>query len=177
MSTPKSNLDFRLMTLSYRIRDFFRPRRDLLKEAGIHPGFHVLDYGCGPGSYIAALAELVGESGMIYAADLHSLAMQRVRRIASKKGLSNVETIETDCDTGLPEGSIDVVLLYDIFHALGDPVQVLKELHRVLKPEGVLSFNDPHMKAIEILSRVSGPDLFALSRTDKRTYNFSKRIA
>ena len=176
MDAPKSNLDFRFMTLSYRIRDIFRPRRDILKEAGIHPGFSVLDYGCGPGSYIAPVAELVGESGRLYAADLHPLAIQKVRRIASKKGFLNIETIQTDCDTGLPDGSIDVVLLYDIFHALGDPAGVLKELHRVLKPEGILSFNDPHMKATEISSRITGSGFFTLTTMGKKTYSFSKRM-
>lgn len=176
MDRPPSNLGFRLMALSFRIRDLLRPRRDILKEVGIQPGFHVLDYGCGPGSYIAPVAELVGESGRIYAVDLHPLAMQRVHRIASKKGFRNIETIQTDCATGLPEGSIDVVLLYDIFHTLSEPEQVLKELHRVLKQKGILSFNDHHMKATEILSRVTGPGLFALAMTGKKTYNFSKRM-
>lgn len=60
MDKPMSSVGFKLMTLIFRIRDFVRPRMDLLKEAGIEPGFCVLDYGCGPGSYIAPLAQLVG---------------------------------------------------------------------------------------------------------------------
>lgn len=176
MDKPQSDLAFKFMALGYRFRDLFRPRRDILKEVGIQPGFHVLDYGCGPGSYIAAAAELVGESGKIYAADIHPLAIQRVRKIASKKGFHNIETVQTDCDTGLAAGSVDVALLYDIFHALDKPKQVLKELHRVLKPEGVLSFSDHHMKATEILTKISGPGLFVFSTTNNKTYSFSKRI-
>ncbi|MDI6886277.1 MAG: methyltransferase domain-containing protein [archaeon] len=57
---------------------------------------------------------------------------------------------------------VDVVLLYDTFHTLGDPNGVLEELHRVLKPDGILSFSDHHMKENEIVSEVTS------------TYSFSK---
>jgi ubiquinone/menaquinone biosynthesis C-methylase UbiE len=135
MDKPKSNLDFKAMSFTYRFRDLFLPRMNILKEVGIEPGFHILDYGCGPGSYIAAAAELVGPSGKIYALDIHPLAVQSVQSIASKRQLTNVETIRSDHKTGLPDDSVDVVLLYDVLHALSDPNGVLEELHRVLKPK------------------------------------------
>jgi ubiquinone/menaquinone biosynthesis C-methylase UbiE len=170
----KSNYDFKIMSLSYKFRDFFSPRMNILRDVGIKPGFHVLDYGCGPGSYTVPLAELVGEIGKIYALDIHPLAIQRVQRIASKKQLANVETILSDCKTGLPDNSIDVILLYDVLHALSDSDGVLKELHRVLKPDGILSLSDHHMKEDEIVAKVTNRGLFKLSRKGKRTYSFMK---
>jgi len=170
-----SNFPFQFMSLGYKFRDFFLPRLNILKEVGIKPGFHVLDYGCGPGSYIMPLAELVGESGKIYALDIHPLAIQKVQDIASKKRLANVETILSDCQTGLPDNSLDVVLLYDIFHHLGDRDRVLKELHRILKPDGILSFSDHHMKENEIAAEVTNSGLFRLSRKGERTYTFLKK--
>jgi ubiquinone/menaquinone biosynthesis C-methylase UbiE len=174
MDKPKSNLDFKLMSLTYKFRDFFLPRMNILEEVGIKLGFHVLDYGCGPGSYIIPLAELVGESGKIYALDIHPLAIQRVQSIAEKKQLTNVEITRSDCKTGLSDNSVDVVLLYDTFHTLGDPNGVLKELHRILKPNGILSFSDHHKKEDEIVSKVTNRGLFRLSRKGKRTYSFLK---
>ena len=174
MDKPMSNFDFKFMSLGYKFRDFFLPRMNILKEVGIKPGFHVLDYGCGPGSYIISLAELVGESGKVYALDIHPLAIQKVQDIASKKQLANVETILSDCQTGLPDNSLDAVLLYDAFHHLSDPDGVLKELHRVLKPDRILSFSDHHMKENEIVSQVTNNQFFRLSRKGKRTYIFSK---
>jgi ubiquinone/menaquinone biosynthesis C-methylase UbiE len=108
MDRVESNLGFRLMALSYKIIDLIRPAMNILEEVGIKPEFHVLDYGCGPGSYLAPLAELVGKEGKIYALDVHPLAIQMVQKIASKKQLENVETIRSDCKTGLPDNSIDV---------------------------------------------------------------------
>jgi ubiquinone/menaquinone biosynthesis C-methylase UbiE len=145
-----------------------------LREVGIKPGFHVLDYGCGPGSYSIVAAELVGATGKVYAFDIHPLAVQRVENIASKKHVKNVETICSDCKTGLPPNSVEVVLLYDTFHSLSDPNGVLGELYRVLKPNRILSFSDHHMREKEIVSKVTKGGLFRLSRKDKRTYSFVK---
>ena len=174
MDKPQSNLDFRFMALGYKFRDLFLPRKNVLKEVGIKPGSTVLDYGCGPGGYVIATAELVGKSGKIYALDIHPLAIQTVQSIASKKQLTNVETIHSDCKTGLPDNSVDVVLLYDTFHDLSDPNGVLEELHRVLKPNGILSFNDHHMKENEIISKVTDKGLFGLLRKGEKTYSFVK---
>lgn len=174
MDKSMANLHFKFMSFGYKFRDFFLSRMDILKEVGIETGFHVLDYGCGPGSYIPAVAELVGKSGEIYALDTHPLAIQRVQCIASKKQLPNVETICSNCKTGLPDNSVDAVLLYDTFHNLGDPNGVLEELYRVLKPKGNLSFSDHHMKENEIESKVTNGGLFRLSRKGKRTYSFLK---
>ena len=174
MDKSKSGIDFRLMSLQYKFRDFLLPRIEILKEVGIKPGFIVLDYGCGPGSYLIPLAELVSESGKIYALDIHPLAIKRVQRIASKGRLKNIETILSDCKTGLPDNGVDVVLLYDIFHGLSEPQIVLEELHRLLKPNGILSFNDHHMKDSEIRTEVTAGGFFKLFRKSERVYNFTK---
>ncbi|MBC8247127.1 MAG: class I SAM-dependent methyltransferase, partial [Deltaproteobacteria bacterium] len=146
----------------------------VLKEAGIEPGFCVLDYGCGPGSYIVPLTQLVGTSGEIYALDIHPLAIKEVRKKAARQAITYLKTIESDCSTGLPDNTVDVVLLYDIFHDLSQPDDVLRELHRVLKSGGILSFSDHHMNEQDILTRVADTDLFKLSAKGKKTYSFSK---
>ena len=70
--------------------------------------------------------------------------------------------------------SVDVVLLYDIFHDLSEPDKILAELHRVLKPRGILSFSDHHMREDEIVSKVTSGSLFKLSKTGERTFSFVK---
>jgi ubiquinone/menaquinone biosynthesis C-methylase UbiE len=174
MAGIRSDLDFQLMSLTYRIRDLFHPRKDVLKEVPIEPGFCVLDYGCGPGSYILPVAELVGESGRICAADVNPLALRRVEAMASRRRLSNVETICTDCATGLPDGSVQVALLYDTLHALDDPGSVLREVHRVLIEKGILSVSDHHMEKDEILARMTKGGWFTLSTRGRMTHNFQR---
>jgi ubiquinone/menaquinone biosynthesis C-methylase UbiE len=177
MTTDKlqSNLDFRLMSFGFKFRDFFSPRKNTLAEVDIKPAFSMLDYGCGPGSYTTVAARLVGDSGKVYALDIHPLAIHQVQKSAAKKGLTNITTILSDCATGLPDESIDVVILYDTLHNLSEPDKILAELHRVLKPDGILSFNDHHLKEEnEVIARLTGKGLFKLSGKGKRVYNFIK---
>ena len=174
MDKTGSNFSFKVMSFTFKLRDLFIPRMNILEEVGINPGFVLLDYGCGPGSYIKPTAELVGKSGKVYALDINPIAIQMVQNIIAKNQLKNVETIRSDCKTGLPDSSVDIVLLYDTFHDLNDPGGVMEELHRVLKPDGTLSFSDHHMKENEIVSRVTNRGLFKLSEKGKRTYSFLK---
>jgi SAM-dependent methyltransferase len=89
MDKPMSNFHFKLMSLGFAFRDMFSPPKNILAEVGIEPGFVVLDYGCGTGSYSIAAAELVGRSGKVYSLDIHPLAVRRVQEVASKKRLTN----------------------------------------------------------------------------------------
>jgi ubiquinone/menaquinone biosynthesis C-methylase UbiE len=175
MDQPMDTLAFNGMFLLFKIRDLIIPPRSVLSEVGIKPGFQVLDYGCGPGGFSIVAAELAGPSGKVYAADIEALALRRVWTLASKKSLSNIETIHTDCATGLENGSVDVVLMYDIYHMFSTPDRILEELHRVLKPKAILSFSDHHMRENAILSGVTHSGLFGLSRKGKRTYSFVRK--
>jgi len=172
MNRPMPSVAFNMMAAMFKVRDWLRPRREFLVEAGVRPGDRVLDFGCGPGAYVPDAAEMAGELGRVYALDMHPLAVQRVRKMAEKHGLTNVETIESDCDTGLPDASVDVVLLYDVFHMLSEPGAVLAEVHRVLRPGGALSVNEPHMDEWDLVAGVSAGGLFRLASRGERTYTF-----
>ena len=169
-----SNTWFRMMASEFKIRDFVKPRQEIIKEVDLRKGFQVLDYGCGPGGYILPVSEAIGARGKLYALDVMPLALEMVEKIMDKKKLENVETIQSDCDTGLPDEELDVVLLFDVLHDLADQNGVLSELHRVLKPNGVLSFSDHHLKESEIISSVTTSGLFRLLRKNNQTYSFIK---
>ena len=174
MDKPIPDIMFKGMSFFFKIRDFISPRKDVLEEVGIKPGFHVLDFGCGPGSYSVIAAELVGASGKVYALDIHPLSSQKIREAAARKNLTNIKTICSGCATGLEDGSVDAALLYDTFHMLSNKQAVLNEIHRTLKPEGILSFSDHHMKEDKILPGVTNGGLFKLSVKGKKTYTFLK---
>lgn len=174
MDKPMSDFHFRVMSLGYNFRDRLVPRENVLREVGLRPGFEVLDYGCGPGSYTLAAARLVGGAGKVYALDIHPLAIKKVKRRAARAKLKNVETILSDRDTGLPDGSLDVALLCDIYHALSRPDEVLTELYRVLKPGGILAFNDHHLTEPEIIAGLTSKGWFHLLRKGERIYIFAR---
>jgi len=172
MDTPISNFEYQRMALIISLRDLFSPPQEILAEAKIGAGDRVLDYGCGSGSFTLASAQRVGPEGKVYALDLHPLALQKVLRAAEKRGFANIETIQSDCITRLASDTLDVVLFYYVLHWLTDPACVLGELHRVLKPGGILSFRDPYMKEEEILAEVTAKGWFRLAAKGEKTYRF-----
>lgn len=169
-----SGILFRLMAFEFKIRDYRNPIANILKEVGIKQGFHVLDFGCGPGGYVLPTSKLVGETGRVHALDAIPLAIKMVNSLVKKNGLKNVETILSECATGLPDMSLDVVLLYDVLHSLEDKQAVLKEIHRVSKQNGVLSFSDHHLKEQDIVAKVTEGKMFRLLKKGEYTYSFVK---
>lgn len=165
---PMSNISFKAMYFILRFRDLFlQPKKVLRKIGNIRKGTSVLDYGCGPGSFTIAVAELVGEEGKVYAADIHSLAIQHIQKSASKKGLNNIKTILTDCNTDLEDSSIDVILLYYVLHDFHYPDEIIRELYRVLKSDGILTVRD---------HKLSNDEVNALITKTSLAFKFEKAI-
>ncbi len=175
MGTKSPDIIFELMAnIGLPVRNLFLPPRRLMEEIPVEPGSRVLDYGCGPGAFTFLLADKVGGTGRVYALDIHPLALAKIERKARRKGYGNIRTILSDCATSLPDSALDLVVLFDVFHLLDTPREVLRELHRVLRPNGVLAFSDHHMQDGESLARVSGDGLFAFRKQGAKTILFSK---
>jgi len=126
MYKDNKNLHFKIISNKFKVRDFFNPPIKILKELDIKPGHYVLDFGCGPGSFSFAASRLVGSNGKVYALDINPLAIGKIKKIAIKKRFDNLQTILSDCKTGLDDNSIDLILLFDIYHELDGGFQVLK---------------------------------------------------
>jgi len=124
-----------------------------LSRIGIEADQVVLDFGCGEGNYAKASARVVGPRGKVYALDKDRKALNKLRREAREKKLGNIECLHISEDDGIPVPacSVDIVLLYDVLHGgyFPEPEQrdrVLRNIHRVLKPGGLLSLYPTHMK-------------------------------
>jgi ubiquinone/menaquinone biosynthesis C-methylase UbiE len=95
-------------------------------------------------------AEMVGKDGTVIAADIHPLAIKQIQRSASKKGLTNITTVLTGGNTGLPDSSIDIILLYYVLHDFHNPYGIIRELYRVLKSDGILTVLDHKLRDQEV---------------------------
>jgi len=160
----ESDFAFRLMTLIYKFRDLLQNPRKSLEKAQLRRGMSVVDYGCGPGSFTIPAAELVGQEGKVFAVDIYPLAISTVKQKASRKGLQNVETILVKgYDTGIEPSSIDRVLLIDTIHLIEDTDALFREIHRVLKPDGLLFMEKGHMAMSEQKAILEKPGLFKIT--------------
>ena len=172
---PIPNIVFQSMKLSYKARDFLKPRQIILSEAPIKPGDTVLDFGCGTGSYTFIVAKIVGPQGRVVALDIHPLAIKHVENLAQSRGISNVDVVQSDSETGLENESVDVILLFDIFHMLNDPNRILRELCRVLKPDGHICVNDHHMGEDSLASGTTSVGMFEEAHRAEHLILFRKR--
>ena len=159
--------------------------RDRLRQAlGDVTGQRVLEVGPGTGYYTLPVAEWVGPEGRLDIFDLQPEMLQHTMRRAGEKELRNIVPTEGDARSlPYPDDSFDLAYLVTVLGEIPDQVEALRELRRVLKPDGRLVvgelWGDPHVVPAERLreraaeaglrlERRIGPPLgfFAVLRAD-----------
>jgi SAM-dependent methyltransferase len=116
--------------------------RRVLLQAGLQRGMRVADLGCGIGMATTLLADLVSPTGHVVGVDASGEQVAQARELLPP-GLSNVGFVEASAtDTGLPGGSFDLVYCRFLLLHLTAPEQALREMHRLLKPGGILVCED-----------------------------------
>ena len=141
-----SKFAFKIISLMHHnpLLPYFRNPYKLLKAAGLKPGQKVLEVGCGPGFFTIPAAKIVGEEGVVYAADVHPLAIERAKGKIEREGMKNVKPMLANVsDTELPDRSIDLAFIFGLRYIASELENAIAEMHRILKPRGVLSFEDP----------------------------------
>jgi ubiquinone/menaquinone biosynthesis C-methylase UbiE len=114
------------------------------KALHLAPGMTVLDLACGQGNYTLAMARKMGADGRIVAVDLWEEGIAALGQSAKVLSSVSIEPHVADIRKALPigGGSVDLCLMATVLHDIvheGNPMPVLKEVARVLKPEGVLA--------------------------------------
>jgi ubiquinone/menaquinone biosynthesis C-methylase UbiE len=118
---------------------FFEPAK-VLAAFGLDRGVQdLVEFGCGYGTFTVAAAAIA--SGTVHALDIEPEMTTVVQQKCQDAGIQNVEVRLRDfvaTGTGLANNSMDASLLFNILHH-EEPVNLLKEALRVLKPNGVLA--------------------------------------
>ncbi|MET9138561.1 class I SAM-dependent methyltransferase [Streptomyces parvulus] len=110
-------------------------------EMGLREGDRVLDAGCGTGRALPPLREAVGSSGLVLGADLTPAMLEAAVRAGRDR---DGRLVLTDV-AALPlrPRSLDAVFAAGLIAHLPDPVGDMRELARVVRPEGVLALFHP----------------------------------
>jgi ubiquinone/menaquinone biosynthesis C-methylase UbiE len=113
----------------------------LLKALDIKPGMVVADIGAGSGYYTFPLANLVGNKGKVLAVDIQKEMLDIIRTRAKARRVSNIELVlGTETDPKLPDESVDLILLVDVYHEFSYPWEMTRAMVRSLKPGGKIVF-------------------------------------
>jgi ubiquinone/menaquinone biosynthesis C-methylase UbiE len=125
------------------------PKKLLLRL--IREGDTVLDAGCGPGYFTTAMAELVGETGLVIAADIQEGMLKKVRRRLERAGfpgrvrlhLARVDRLN------VPSDQVDFALAFWMAHEVPDIDGLFSDILECLKPGGILLLAEPRIHISE----------------------------
>lgn len=113
------------------------PPDKILQEAGLQPGHHLIDIGCGVGYFSIPAAEIVSPRGKIYALDTSREMTEFLASQLKTSAIENIQVVESQ-EYGFPLGdaSGDMLLMSMVLHEVEDKSLFLQEAHRTLKPKG-----------------------------------------
>lgn len=115
------------------------PPEKTLAQLGVRLGAKVADLGCGSGYFTFPLAEIVGPTGQVFGLDISEEMLAACReRWTSQHGAPENIQFQLSGERSLPLGTaqVDTVLLSTVLHEAEDPELLLREVHRILEPQG-----------------------------------------
>lgn len=126
-----------------------RPEREeeertdlLLPLLKLKPGDAVADVGAGSGYFSWRMAKVVGAQGAVYAVEIQQEFLDLLMANMTKRGVAAIvkPTLGTVQDPKLPDASVDLILLVDVYHEFDYPYEMTRAMARALKPGGRLVF-------------------------------------
>jgi len=115
----------------------------LFREAGIGPGQRVLDLGSGVGDVAMLVARLVGPAGEVVGIEREPSSIARAKGRAAEVGFQNLSFTQTDVTQIASDRPFDAAVGRFILMFLPDPVSVLRSVSRLVRPGGVVAFQEP----------------------------------
>lgn len=134
-------------TLAAHDREQTQKPRELVAALGLKKGQAVADIGTGVGYMLPYLHEAVGAQGRIIAEDIFPDFLEKARANAKTRSLGNVTFIHgNERDSQLPEKSVHVALVLDVYHHFDYPAEMLASIAKGLKRGGRLVVVDFYKK-------------------------------
>jgi ubiquinone/menaquinone biosynthesis C-methylase UbiE len=148
-----------------------QPPKEIMDAIGVKPGMIIGEIGAGTGRMTVWLADRVGDEGKIYANDIDRKALDHLERRCEKDNLTNVVTILGEVeDPLLPENTLDLAFMINVYHHLDMPVALVRNIIPSLKPTGILAIVDADPAKSHFGSNHSTPMEEILAQLDEAGY-------
>ena len=110
----------------------------LLKNLSVKPGMLIADIGAGSGYHSALLSKMVG-TGKVFAVDVEPEMIAYLNeRIKQEKLARIVPVLSTEQKVSLPDNTVDMMLLVDVYHEFSYPYEMALSMRAALKSGGKL---------------------------------------
>ncbi len=110
----------------------------LLKNLAIKSGMVIADIGAGSGYHSALLSKMVG-TGKVFAVDVEPEMIAYLnKRIKQEKLSGIVPVLSSEQNVSLPDNTVDMMLLVDVYHEFSYPYEMALSMLAALKPGGKL---------------------------------------
>ncbi|MFP6596114.1 MAG: methyltransferase domain-containing protein [Candidatus Hydrogenedentota bacterium] len=124
-------------------RSIFSNRHEIVRTLGLKRGMAVGDIGAGTGFFSLLFSDEVGSRGKVYAVDIAKNFIDHIEKVSRENEKTNIKGIVCDQHSvKLPENSIDVAFICDVYHHFEYPMDSLKSIHSALKPGGTMVIVD-----------------------------------
>ncbi|MFX0039842.1 MAG: class I SAM-dependent methyltransferase, partial [Candidatus Heimdallarchaeota archaeon] len=124
-------------------RKLIQKPETVAKRMKLEPGMTVIEIGPGKGNYTKAIAKSILPYGKVYAIDIQESIINRLRKKIEEENIENIiPKIDDAYNLSFEDQSIDRVLMIACLPEIPDPIRVLKEINRVLKPNGLISLSE-----------------------------------
>lgn len=137
---PSTRLQ-RLLSPAIRLRAGWKAEADfsVLQQPAPRSGMSLLDVGCGDGLALIRMRHLGWD---VHGVDTDAQAVDRARQ----RGLD--VRFGTLSDQSYPDSTFDVVTMTHVIEHVHDPVALLRECRRILKPGGRLVVHTPNLQSL-----------------------------
>ncbi len=117
-------------------------KRLMLERIAVVPGEAVLEAGCGPGTDVFDMVELVGPAGRLVGLDATEVMIAEARRRAEELQVAITFEVGQVQALPFPDGTFDVCRAERLLEHLPDAERALAEMVRVTRPGGRIGVFD-----------------------------------
>jgi ubiquinone/menaquinone biosynthesis C-methylase UbiE len=166
------------------LRHLIQSPKKLIKRLQPHSDDNILELGPGPGFFSPALARSVPD-GKLTLVDIQPEMLDMCKKRLEKHGIKNVAYTKADAkELPLNTGSVNIAVLIAMFGEVPEQAQCLKEIHRLLVPDGILSITEskiidpdfiPIAELIELVNQNGYKNIREYDDLFQYTVNFRKR--
>ncbi|MGO9387344.1 MAG: class I SAM-dependent methyltransferase [Methanobacterium sp.] len=171
--------NFRFNMLNRRAASAESKPAEIIKSLNIKKGDIVADIGSGGGYFTFEFSSEVGVEGKVYAIDTNQNSLDYISRESGKRSSDNIKVVlANESGFSLPEQSVDIIFLRNVFHHLPEPTNYFENIKKFLKSNDKIALIDYNKKGFSFIG-ISGhyvPEKVLIDKLEKAGFYVSEKF-